>query len=263
MPADELRRIFGEDPSLYDRARPGYPGALFAGLAELADIGPASRVAEIGPGTGQATAALLARGAHVVAVELASSLAGALERKLDGAWLEVVVSAFEDWRLPPNPFDTVASFTSWHWLDPATRTPKVATALRPGGALVTVATIHVLGGTDEFFVDVQHCYDTWTAFPTGAWRRRYAADVPAGIDEVDSSELFWPAVRRRYQQDITYSASEYLDVLATYSDHRALATKNLRGLLASIGDLIDRSYAGTITKRYLYELRVAQRRHPA
>ena len=189
MPADELRRIFGEDPSLYDRARPGYPGALFAGLAELADIGPASRVAEIGPGTGQATAALLARGAHVVAVELASSLAGALERKLDGAWLEVVVSAFEDWRLPPNPFDTVASFTSWHWLDPATRTPKVATALRPGGALVTVATIHVLGGTDEFFVDVQHCYDTWTAFTTGAWRRRSADDVPAVVDEVDRAVL--------------------------------------------------------------------------
>ena len=260
---DELRQISGEDPSLYDRARPGYPGALFAGLAELADIGPASRVAEIGPGTGQATTALLARGAHVVAVELASSLAGVLQRKLGRASLEVVVSAFEDWHLPTDPFDTVASFTSWHWLDPATRTPKAAAALRPGGAFVTVTTTPVLGGTDEFFVDVQHCYDKWTAFTKAAWRLRAADDVPAVVDEVDSSEMFWPAARRRYQQDITYSASEYLDVLATYSDHRALATENLQGLLASIGELIDRTYGGTITKRYLYELRVAQRRHPA
>ena len=263
MSTDELRRTFGEDPNLYDRARPGYPAALFAGLAELADIGPASRVAEIGPGTGQATTALLAHGAHVVAVELASSLARALESKLGRASLEVVVSAFEDWQLPPDPFDTVASFTSWHWLDPATRTPKATAALRPGGALVTVTTNHVLGGTDEFFADVQHCYGKWTAFANATQRLRAADDVPDAVDEVDGSEMFWPAARRRYQQDITYSAGQYLDVLATYSGHRALAAENLQGLLTSISELIDRTYGGTITKRYLYELRVAQRRHPA
>ena len=131
MPTDKLRQTFGQDPGLYDRARPGYPNALFTDLAGLA---------EIGPGTGQATTALLAGGAHVVAVELASSLAGVLHRNLGRVSLEVVVSAFEDWQLPPDPFDTVASFTSWHWLDPATRTPKAAAALRPGGALVTVTT---------------------------------------------------------------------------------------------------------------------------
>ena len=140
MRTDKLRQTFGQDPGLYDRTRPGYPNALFMDLAGLAEIGPASRVAEIGPGTGQATTALLDGGAHVVAVELASSLAGVLQRKLGRASLEVVVSAFEDWQLPPDPFDTVASFTSWHWLDPATRTPKAAAALRPGGALVTVTT---------------------------------------------------------------------------------------------------------------------------
>jgi protein-L-isoaspartate O-methyltransferase len=53
----------------HDRTRPGYPTALFTDLAGLAAIGPASRVAEIGPGTGQATTALLDGGAHVVTVE--------------------------------------------------------------------------------------------------------------------------------------------------------------------------------------------------
>ena len=66
-------------------------------------------------------------------------------------------------------------------------------------------------------------------------------------------------MRRRYQQDITYSASDYVNVLATYSDHRTLATENQKGLFANISELIDGTYGGTITKRYLYELRVARR----
>jgi SAM-dependent methyltransferase len=258
---DKLRQTFGQDPGLYDRTRPGYPTALFTDLAGLAEIGPASRVAEIGPGTGQATTALLDGGAHVVAVEMASSLAGVLQCKLGRASLEVVVSAFEDWQLPSDPFDTVAFFSSWHWLDPATRTPKTAAALRPGGALVTVTTDHVLGGTEEFFADVQRCYDKWT--PSTKATPRAAADVASAVDEVDASEMFWPAVRRRYQQDITYSASDYVDVLATYSDHRTLTRENQQGLFANISELINRTYGGTITKRYLHELRVARRPHLA
>ena len=83
------------------------------------------------------------------------------------------------------------------------------------------------------------------------------------MDEVDASEMFLPAVRRKYQQDITYSASDYVDVLATYSDHRTLTTEDQQGLFANISELINRTYGGTITKRYLHELRVARRPHLA
>jgi hypothetical protein len=43
---------------------------------------------------------------------------------------EVVVSAFEDWPLPSEPFDALCAFTSWHWLDPGVRTAKAVIALR-------------------------------------------------------------------------------------------------------------------------------------
>ncbi len=141
-----LRAIFNEDAELYHRARPSYPANLFRGLDELAEIGPGAQVAEIGPGTGQATVALVARGAQVVAVELGAELAIVLKRKLAGAAVEVVISAFEEWTVAGELFDTVAAFTAWHWLDPVIQTPKAATALRPGGALATVTTCHVVGG---------------------------------------------------------------------------------------------------------------------
>jgi protein-L-isoaspartate O-methyltransferase len=98
---DELRAIFNRDAELYDRARPPYPAELVGDLAELAEIGTGARVAEIGPGTGQATAALAARGARVVAIELGAELAAVLRRRLAGASVDVVVSAFEQWQ-PPN-----------------------------------------------------------------------------------------------------------------------------------------------------------------
>ena len=256
---DNLRAIFNEDAELYHRARPGYPADLFLDLGDLADIGPGARVVEIGPGTGQATVALAAQGARVVAVELGTELARVLEHNLAGAAVEVVVSAFEDWTVPGELFDTVVAFTAWHWLDPATRTSKAGAALHPGGALATVTTFHVRGGTEAFFADVQSCYQQWNP-ATPPDRQLLPADmVPAVVDEVDHSELFGPAVHRRYQQDVRYTTNSYLQLLGTYSTHRVLSEEQRHGLFTCIAQLIDQKYSGTIVKRYLYELRVARR----
>lgn len=62
--------------------------------------------------------------------------------------VEVVVSTFEDWTLPRQPFDAVVVVTAWHWLDSTIRARKAAAALRPGGTLATITTFHVLGGKD-------------------------------------------------------------------------------------------------------------------
>lgn len=255
---DSLRGIFDEDPELYARARPGYPTALFHDLAELAGVKPGARVVEIGPATGQATVGLVALGAGVVGVELGAGLAAVLQRKLGAASVEVVVRAFEDWPPPEDPFDVVAAFTSWHWLHPAVRVAKVAALLRPGGVLATVTTTHVLGDNGEFFERAQRCYERWDPSTPAGLQLLPSDAVPPSLDEVDDSSLFQPAVRRRYEQDVTYSTRGYLDVLSTYSGHRALTSPQREGLFACIGDLINRQHSGMVTKRYLYELRVAQ-----
>jgi SAM-dependent methyltransferase len=260
MAADELRAIFDEDAALYDQARPTNPSSLFRDLEELADIGPSARVVELGPGTGQATLALSAAGARVVAVELGPSLAARLRHKVAGLRVEVVVGAFEEWPLPNEPFDTVAAFTAWHWLTPGIRARKTYNALRPGGALATITTTHVLGGTEQFFADVQDCFVRWDRETESGFRLPPASEVPAAIDEVDASDLFEPAARRHHRQDIRYTTQEYLDLLRTYSTSRKLPPDLLTGLLGCIGQLIDSRYSGEITKRYLYELRVARRR---
>ena len=254
-----LRATFDEAAELYDRARPRYPPALFDDLARLAGIGPGSRVLEIGPGTGQATGPLAERGCRVVAVELGAGLAAVARRNLARfPDVDVVTAAFEDWPLPSEPFDLVLAATAFHWVDPAVRVAKAADALRPGGTLATVTTHHVAGGDEAFFAETQRCYVRWDPdTPPDGTPLRSAADIPTSSDELERSGRFGPATFRRFEWELSYTTSDYIDLLLTYSGHRALDPAAQAGLFDCIANLIDTGYGGRITKRYLTELRVA------
>lgn len=253
-----LRATFDEAAELYDRTRPACPAELLDDLSVLADIRSGSRVLEIGPGTGQVTVPLAERGCQIVAVELGADMAAVARRKLARfPSVEVVVSAFEDWPLPAEPFDTVVSATSFHWIDPGGRLAKVAAALQPGGALALVTTHHVAGGDQDFFVEVQSCYERWDPTTPGGLRLPTASEIPSNSEDLDASKLFGPVTLRRYERDITYVTTNYLDLLLTYSGHRALPAEIRRKLLDCIAELINSRYGGRVTKRYLFELQVA------
>jgi SAM-dependent methyltransferase len=253
----QLGMTFDEDAELYDRVRPGYPVALFDDLAALAGVGPGCRLLELGAGTGKATVPLAERGCRIVAVEPGANLAAVARRNLAGYDADVVVSTFEAWPLPAEPFDVVFAATAFHWLDPNTRASRAADALRTGGALAVVETHHVLGGDVEFFEDVQRCYERWgSPGPLGY----AAADVPDECSDVDTSGRFGPPVWRNYEWELTYPTASYLDVLMTYSGHRALPVESRRALLGCIAALIDNRYGGRVTKRYLTRLRLVHRR---
>jgi SAM-dependent methyltransferase len=258
--SDRLRSIFDEDAERYDRARPGYPAALFDDLAALAGVGPGCRVLEIGCGTGQATVALAERGCEIVAVELGAELAAVARCNLASyPAAQVVTATFEAWSLPPVPFDVVLAATSFHWIDPAVRVVKAADALRPGGTLATITTHHVAGGTIPFFADMQACYERWDPATPPGLRLLPAEAIPEDGDEIITSGRFEPPVFRRHATDVPYTRAEYIDVLLTYSGHRALEPPLQRGLLDCISGLIDGKYGGRIVKRYLSELRLARR----
>jgi SAM-dependent methyltransferase len=170
----------------------------------------------------------------------------------------VVVSSFEQWPLPPEPFDLVLSATAFHWIDPVVRVIKAADALRPGGSLATITTHHIVGGDAGFFVESQACYERWDPeTPPGGIRLPTSAEVPTSGEELERSGRFGPPSFHRYEWELAYSTDAYLALLQTYSGHRALGPEARRGLLACIGDLIARRYEGKIAKRYLTELCVA------
>lgn len=257
----ELRHTFASAAELYDLMRPRYPDLLFTDLAVTAGLTAGSRVLEIGCGTGQATVSLAKRGYDIVAVELSGALAALAARNVAPfPRVRIVTGNVEEWPCPVARFDLVASFTAWHWIDPEVRMTKAADALRAGGTLAVIATHHVAGGTDEFFVRAQECCEQWDPQTPPGLRLQPAASIPADSSEFDASGLFGGVENRRYEVDITYTSAEYLAVLSTYSGHIALDPTQRHGLYACIGSLIDDQFAGAITKRYLFEVSTAQKR---
>lgn len=255
-----LRATFGQDADLYDQARPGYPDQIFADLVQLAGLSPHSRVLEIGCGTGQATRALARPGCAVVAVELSPEMAAVARRNLhDFPNVTVEVSPFEDWTPPATPFDLVLSATAFHWIDPDIRVGKAADVLRLGGTLAVIHSEHVAGGTEQFFIEAQDCYERFDPKTPPGLRLTAAADIPDDSSEFDRSQRFGTAQFRRYEWEQSYTARTYLDLLMTYSGHRALPQSARDRLLACLADLINRNHHGQISKRYLTQLTIAHK----
>lgn len=250
-----LRRTFDTDAERYAARRPTYPAALFDRLAAYGGLGPGARVLEVAPGTGQATRSLAERGWSVTAVEAGPDLAAVARRELAGAGdVQVVTSSFEDWPLPPEPFDAVLCATAWHWLDPATRLDKAVSALRPGGTVAVVWTHHVAGGTEEFFTRAQDCYERWGSETSGDGPPAPASSLAPFTGELEDSPAVTDVESHRFPVDLTYSTEAYLDLLRTYSTTIRLPAEQRAGLLGCLGDLMDADFGGQVTKRYLFEL---------
>ena len=129
----EFAASFDLDPAGYAAGRPGYPAVVFEVLVERCGLGPGASVIEIGPGTGQATAELLRRGATVHAIEPGAALAEHLVAEHGGEALTVTVSPFEEADVAEGTADLVVAATSFHWVDTEIGMEKVLSALRPGG----------------------------------------------------------------------------------------------------------------------------------
>jgi SAM-dependent methyltransferase len=260
----DLRTTFEQAPDLYDRARPGYPEAVFDDLAELAGLARGDRVCEIGCGTGQASLPLAERGYRLTCVELGTQLAAVAARKLARfPDAEVLNADFETWRPETAGYDAVVAFTAFHWLDPFMRYAKPAALLRPGGALAVVATHHVLPADgDPFFVSVQEDYEA--VLPDDPQTKEGPPSPPEVIadlgDEIAASGLFSNVGTRRYVWDVTYTADEYIDVLSTYSGHRALDDERRNDLFTRIRRRIAAQPDGRVRKTYLALLNVGRSR---
>ncbi|MFH8571334.1 class I SAM-dependent methyltransferase [Streptomyces sp. NPDC017993] len=145
MTAHERAHSFNTAAAQYAANRPSYPPAVLDAIEELAGRPLAcTRVADIGAGTGIATALLRERGARVVAIEPGDGMVAEFRRALP----EVPIVRGDGNALPlaDASHDLLTYAQSWHWTDTARSVPEALRVLRPGGSLA------VWWNTDAFDV---------------------------------------------------------------------------------------------------------------
>lgn len=121
-------RGFSRSSALYERARPGYPPAAVAWLAECLGIGPGAAVLDLAAGTGRLTRLLATTGADVVAVEPVAEMRAAIGSGALAGTAEAIPVA--DGRV-----DAVTVGEAFHWFDGLRALAEIHRVLRPGGRL--------------------------------------------------------------------------------------------------------------------------------
>ena len=249
---------FDGSPETYDRARPSYPEPLWDELFTRLPGHPA--LLEIGPATGKATAALLARGATVTACEPGPNLAAYLRERFPTPRLAVLETTFEAASVPPGAFDGIIAATSFHWVDARVRLTKAHALLKPAGVLAVVDTNQVADPIDRgYFAASQPIYDRYFPGEPPPAPLPGRGVIPPVIEEIRRSGLFESPALIRHDWDQRYTTSEYLDLVRSYSNTAQLEPAPREALLADLAAFIDAEFEGYVVRPLVITLCCAKR----
>src|SRR6186713_1723573 len=125
----------------YDAARPGYPDAVYGRILGFGSLEPATKVLEVGVGTGKATLPLARRGFEIQGLEPGANLSAIARTNLAPfPRVTIATTTFEAWTIEREVFGLAFSAQAFHWLEPKLRVDQFAKALHVGGVLAVLAT---------------------------------------------------------------------------------------------------------------------------
>ena len=256
----DIRLTFDAVVETYERVRPSYPTALFDSLFDAWPAEPT--IIEIGPGTGQATVDLLARGAHVTAVELGPQLAERLQQRFGSEErLNVINDSFEQAPLSEHSFNGIAVATAYHWIETQAQVKRPAQLLRPGGVLGVIDLIQVDSASDQgYFERVQPIYERYSEQKSSWVPKPYETAEPAIAARLGESALYRSVEVLRVPWDQTYSASQYRDLLWTYSGTQMMAEPDRTRMVDELVAVVEGEFGGTVTRPLAATLTMARTR---
>jgi len=210
----EFRKIFDTIPDQFDKYRPRYSQALFDGMIALGGIGPEASVLEIGPGTGQATAPVLATGCDYHAIELGEHLAAKMRENFGHQPnFHLVNDDFITHDFGAQRFDVIYSAATIQWIPEEIAFSKTFALLKPGGMLAMLLTrADYRTPNPALYERIQQVYakhfvpaETYTH---GSFVYEHATDY--GYTDFE---------KRTYPGQRVMTADEYVSFCGTHCDH--------------------------------------------
>ncbi|MCQ1530482.1 class I SAM-dependent methyltransferase [Lutispora saccharofermentans] len=242
----DLRLKFNEDVLNYDRWRPTYGTKIFDDIINYSKINSTKKALEIGIGTGQATLSILQTGCKVTAVELGNNLAEYVKQKfMTFSNFEVKNVDFESFISGQNQYDIIYSATAFHWIPQDLGLTKAHGLLKPGGTIALFWNHPFVNRkNDPIHEEIRKAYNKYMPSDEnpiefdGSTCKRYEDNLLA-YDFIDVTTKLYKNVR-------TLTSQNYISLLNTYSDHRALPYSIKKGLEGEIEEGIEK-FGGKIT----------------
>ncbi|WP_297635947.1 class I SAM-dependent methyltransferase [uncultured Clostridium sp.] len=242
----DIRLKFNEDALNYEKYRPGYPKELFEELINYAQLDKSSKVIEIGCGTGQATLPILKIGCNVMAIELGNNLATYTKEKFkryDN--FKIINDDFINYNIEENKFDLVYCATAFHWLPIEEKYKKIKNILKKDGVLAIFWNHPFVSRNNDITnVKSKEIYDKYKPSKEKAIEFSQK-DCKKYIEELKNFG-FKEVISKVYYRKRTLTSEEYIGLINTYSDHRALEEKikynfekDMREAIDSVGGKIN------------------------
>jgi SAM-dependent methyltransferase len=241
---------FGEDPALYDNARPAYPPELFDWLKQHCRLGPQSDGFEIGAGTGLATLPVLALPVlSILAIEPDRALAGRLQTKAaDYPRLSIAQATFEETDLAREAFDFGFAATSFHWLKRMKAFARILAALKPGGNFAIWWSIyHNPLAPDAFDLAAGDLLANLEQKPGRRPEPPFALDIKARVGEMRAAG-FEDVQHARFEQTVDFTAESLAALYATLSRVRMARPETRDRLLADVGRITRETFGGRVCR---------------
>ena len=254
--AADPRKSFDRAAETYSEIRPSYPSNMFDDLFRLLPARP--RILEVGPGTGQATRDLLARGATVHAIEIGPAMAAKLHDVLPSDALTITVGDFEHVTIEHGTFDNVFSATAYHWISPRAQLDRPAEVLTAGGTIAIVDLNQVASPDDNgFFAAAQHIYERYGEVHAGPPLPQRGAVDPPIRSTFSSDPRFAKVEVHSYDWNQTYSASGYRKLMLSYSVTQMMEPSARERLLDDMERFVDQHFDGRVTRPLVVTLTTA------
>ena len=245
------RTKFGSDPEQYDRARPGYPPALFDWLRERCGLNAGSDCFEIGAGTGHATLPVLATPVrYLLAIEPDGRLAEKMREKAAGdGRLTIEIAQFENAALPQGFFDLGFAATSFHWLPRMKSLGRAKEALKQGGHFAMWWHVfHDAARLDAFDAATVHLFDGLEQDPEATnGRPAFALDVASRLGELRAAG-FVDAEHRLFGEEISFTPEKLSALYATFSRVRVAPETTRMRLLHEVARIARDDFGGTVRR---------------
>lgn len=138
MIKDNTKR-FSDRVENYVKYRPGYPEEIVPFLEKATDLNAASKIADIGSGTGKSTQLFLDSGYAVTGVEPNHEMRGAAEVLFeDLPHFKSIEGTAEETTLEENSYSHIIAGQAFHWFNPPLAKKEFQRILAPGGWVVLI-----------------------------------------------------------------------------------------------------------------------------